>query len=59
MLGKETVNAQGVLKEVEIARSEGIPIVQIIADKNSKCPRIPSAGRVYKWNWENLQKILE
>jgi len=56
--GRKTRSAPGVQKEVKIAREEGIPVVQIIGYKNKRCPRVPSAGRRYKWTHENLKKLL-
>lgn len=58
MVGEETYRASGVLKEIEIARSHQKPVVQVIGHKNRDCPAVPGAGRLYKWNWENLKKIL-
>lgn len=56
LLGKYTHNASGVLKEVQIANEEGIKLVQIICNENYQ--RIPNAGKVYCWNWDNLSNIL-
>jgi len=58
MVGLYTYRAPGVLKEVKIAREEGIQIVQIIGYSNVNCPRVPEAGQLYSWNWENLKRLL-
>ena len=59
MLGSKTRNAPGVLKEVKIARERGKRIVQIIGyTEGSEDWRVPNAGTVYRWNWENLKNIL-
>ena len=59
MLGSKTRDAPGVLKEVKIARGLGKRMVQIIGYTNgSEVWRVPNAGTVYRWNWENLKKIL-
>jgi len=59
MVGSNTYKAQGVLKEVAMARKYNIPIAQIIAYKNLTSPTpVPNAGRLYRWNWENLQTLL-
>lgn len=58
LAGSKTRRAPGVRREVKIAREEGIPVAQIIGYKNKRCPRVPSAGRRYKWTDENLQKLL-
>lgn len=59
MLGRQTYRASGVLKEVEFARKHNIPIVQIIAYSDLMNPTpVPDAGRVYRWDWDNLRKLL-
>jgi len=59
MLGPKTNKAPGVLKEVKIANELGTTKFQIIGYKEgSKAWRVPDAGRVYSWNWENLKKLL-
>ena len=58
MVGPYTHNASGVLKEVQVARQAGIPIVQIIGYKNGNYKPVPNAGRLYKWNWENLKELF-
>lgn len=58
MVGPKTHNAPGVLKEVEMARKNNIPIVQIIGYKAGNYIAVPNAGRLYAWNWDNLKKLL-
>ena len=58
MVGPYTYNASGVLAEVEMAREEGIRIVQVIGYKDGKYKPVPNAGILYSWNWENLKKLL-
>jgi hypothetical protein len=59
MLGPKTNKSPGVLKEVKIANELGTTKFQIIGYKEgSKTWRVPDAGRVYSWNWENLKKLL-
>jgi len=50
--------AHGVLKEVKMARQEGIPIVQIIGYRDADHTPVPDAGRLYRWDWENLKTLL-
>ncbi|MCH8193606.1 MAG: hypothetical protein IIA65_06275 [Planctomycetes bacterium] len=60
MLGSKTQNAPGVLKEVEIANELKKPKFQIIGYKDgSEKWAVPNAGRVYRWNWENLKNLLK
>lgn len=58
MVGPKSHKAPGVLAEVQMAREEGIPIVQIIGYKDGAYTPVPNAGRLYSWNWENLKKLL-
>lgn len=58
MVGPKTHRASGVLAEVAMAREEGTPIVQVIGYKNGDYVAVPNAGRLYRWNWENLKNLL-
>lgn len=58
MVGRRTYMAHGVLKEVKMARQEGIPIVQIIGYRDADHTPVPDAGRLYRWDWENLKTLL-
>jgi hypothetical protein len=58
MVGANTHKASGVLKEVKMANTAGKPIIQIIGYKDGNYTRVEGAGVLYKWNWENLKKIL-
>lgn len=58
MVGPKSHRAPGVLKEVAMARLRGKPIVQVIGYKNGDYTPVPNAGRLYKWNWENLKQLL-
>ena len=58
IVGSKTHRAPGVLKEVKMARDAKIPIVQIIGYKDGDYTPVPDAGRLYKWSWDNLKKLL-
>ncbi|OEU50579.1 MAG: hypothetical protein BA871_15535 [Desulfuromonadales bacterium C00003096] len=58
MVGPKTYNAPGVLKEVRITRRLDKPIYQIIGYKDGDYKPVPDAGRLYRWNWENLKKLF-
>ena len=58
MVGPNTYRASGVLKEVKMAREEGVKIVQVIGYKDGKYTAVQDAGRLYAWNWENLKNLL-
>ncbi|MEW8562790.1 MAG: TIR domain-containing protein [Candidatus Thiodiazotropha sp.] len=58
MVGPHTHRASGVLKEVRMARKANKHIVQIIGYRDGNYTAVPNAGRLYRWNWENLKNIL-
>lgn len=58
MVGPKTYCAPGVLAEVGIAREEGKDIFQIIGYKDGNYTAVPNAGRLYRWNWDNLKNLL-
>jgi predicted GTPase len=58
MLGEKTYRAPGVLKEVRIARNLGKKTIQLIGHKDGKYARVPDAGILYRWTWDNLKKLL-
>lgn len=58
IVGTHTFSAQGVLKEVNMARSLNKRIVQVVGYKGSNYKPVPGAGALYRWNWENLKKLL-
>ncbi len=59
MLGPKTRFASGVKKEVKMANELEKSKFQIIGYKDgSETWGVPDAGRVYRWNWDNLKKLL-
>ena len=58
MVGKSTHRAPGVLAEVDMARRNNIKIVQVIGYKDASPTAVPGAGTLYRWNRDNLKKIL-
>ena len=58
LLGPTTHRASGVAKEVDIARKLKKKVVQIIGYKGGKYKRVPGAGTLYCWTWDNLKRIL-
>ncbi|MGO9750275.1 MAG: hypothetical protein ACLP8S_10115 [Solirubrobacteraceae bacterium] len=60
MLGPRTRFAQGVTKEVAMARGLEKPLFQIMGYRNgSRDWAVPGAGRTYRWSWDNLKRLLE
>jgi hypothetical protein len=58
MVGPMTHRAQGVLKEIAMARAAGVKVVQIIGYKEGRYTPVPDAGRLYSWSRGNLEKLL-
>jgi hypothetical protein len=59
MLGPKTKNASGVLKELNIAIEKQKRKFQIIGyHDGSESWAVPGGGRTYRWDWENLKKLL-
>ena len=58
MVGPKTHRAPGVLKEVAITRRLQKPIFQVIGYRDSHPTVVPDAGRLYRWDWESLKKLL-
>jgi hypothetical protein len=58
MVGQNTYRAPGVLKEVKMAREQGIRLVQVIGYKDGDYTSVPDAGRLYAWSWDNLKSLL-
>ena len=60
MLGPRTKKASGVLKELEIANEKEKRKFQIIGHKDGSevLWAVPGGGRTYRWNWDNLKKLL-
>ena len=59
IVGPSTHKAPGVLKEVRMAREEGVKIVQMIGYRDGNYTAVPEAGRIYSWNWDNLKALLK
>jgi hypothetical protein len=58
IVGPETYRAPGVLAEIAMARQEGKPVIQLIGYRNGEYRAVENAGRLYRWTWENLRKLL-
>jgi hypothetical protein len=58
LVGRQTHKAQGVLKEIAMARSLGVKIVQVIGYSDRNVTAVPGAGRLYACSWRNLKKLL-
>jgi hypothetical protein len=59
MLGSKTRFAPGVRKEVKIANELRKRKFQIIGYRDgSEDWAVPDGGRTYRWDWDNLKKLL-
>jgi hypothetical protein len=59
MLGPRTRFASGVRKEIAMAVALGKPRIQVIGYAHgTRAWAVPSGGRVYRWNWDNLARLL-
>lgn len=59
MLGPKTAKAPGVLKEVAMAVELEKDRFQIVGYQDgSENWAVPAAGRTYRWDWDNLKKLL-
>lgn len=59
MLGPKTRYASGVRKEVTMAAELRMRSFQIIGHSyGSVNCAVPNGGRVYRWSWPNLRKLL-
>lgn len=58
MVGPHTHRAHGVLKEIKMARARNKRLVQVIGYKDGNYTPVPDAGRLYRWNWDNLKNLL-
>lgn len=60
MLGSRTARAPGVLKEVLMATELKKPRFQVVGYKDGSADwSVPGGGSTYRWNWENLKKLLD
>ncbi len=58
LLGSHTYGAPGVLKEVAVAEMLDKPIFQIIPYGAGQPHTIPNAGRVIRWQWDNVKQAI-
>ncbi len=58
MVGSHSHSAQGVLKEVALARKHGKKVAQIIGYRDANPTPVPGAGPLYRWSHENLATIF-
>ena len=57
LVGENTFQSRGVLKEVAIARAAKMKVIQLQA--HASYPAVEHAGPCHEWTWENLVKLLD
>lgn len=58
MVGPKTHRAKGVLAEVAIADELNKPVRQIVGYRDANPTPVPGAGRLYRWSWPTVKKLL-
>ncbi len=59
ILGPKTKSAPGVIKEIRLAEELKKPKFQVIGYRDGTDDwAVSGGGRVYRWNWDNLKKLL-
>jgi len=61
LCGEWTHTAQGVARELAIARDKNKPYFLLAAYSNKTCTKPTSAladDKVYRWTWENLKALI-
>ena len=58
LLGSYTYRARGVLKEVKMAKRQGVRCVQLVGRPDRECRKVKGAGRRYEWRWDVLENLL-
>ena len=61
LCGTKTHTAAGVAAELQIAKEKGKPYFLLAAYSGKTCTKPTSAdsnGKIYKWEWENLKKLI-
>lgn len=61
VIGQTTAHAVNVIREIKIAREEGIPILGIFTDKTYEdmVPETFGSGPVIEWNWEHVSNTIQ
>lgn len=58
MVGPHSYKSTGVLAEVAIANELKIPVRQVIGYRDASPTPVPGAGKLHKWDWPTLKKLL-
>ena len=60
VVGKDTAQAASVIREIGIAREEGIPVLGVYIDKTfqDSVPDTFGSGPIVEWNWEHVYNTI-
>jgi hypothetical protein len=58
MVGPKTFKASGVLAEIAIANDLRKPVRQMIGYKDANPTPVRGAGRLYRWSWPTVKRLL-
>ena len=62
LVGKYMASASGVVKEIEMAKDQDVPIFGVYVDganTNSNLPTGLARNRTIKWDWESIANAIE
>lgn len=62
LVGKKTYSATGVVKEIEFAKSQNVPIFGVYvdeADSNTILPNGLQRNRTISWNWAGISNAID
>lgn len=60
VVGKNTAKALNVVREIKIAREEGIPVLGVFVSREYRdsVPDTFGTGPIIEWNWENVYNTI-
>jgi len=60
VVGKNTAKAPNVVREIEMARKEGVPVLGVFVSKEYRdsVPDTFGTGPIIQWNWENVYNTI-
>lgn len=58
MVGEKTSACSGVKAEIAMAKEVKVTVVGLRGYLNKTCPH-PEGIKVYKWTWENVEKLVK
>ena len=59
LVGQDTHNAQGVIVEVDMARSFGKPVFQVVSKSRRAYRGLHYIDNPIRWNWKRINKKID